>query len=99
MIQFNKIFRAHIGCWDYGSTDEPKYSKNPIFKHTFFSCQIEQKTIFDESMVSNMTHSRTYGRKIIQLVQLVRISYQKLDFHGISRFSAVFIITNLNAWK
>jgi hypothetical protein len=31
--------------------------------------------------------------------QLVRISYQKLDFHGISRFSAVFIINNLNAWR
>jgi hypothetical protein len=37
MIQYNKIFRAHSGCWDYdyGSTDEPKYSKNPIFKHFF----------------------------------------------------------------
>jgi hypothetical protein len=29
--------------------------------------------------------------------QFVRISYQILDFHGISRFSAVFIINNLNA--
>jgi hypothetical protein len=35
MIQSNKIFRAHLGCWDYGSTDEPKYSKNQIF--TFFN--------------------------------------------------------------
>jgi hypothetical protein len=33
MIQSNKIFRAHSGCWDYGSTNELKYSKNPIFKH------------------------------------------------------------------
>jgi hypothetical protein len=29
--------------------------------------------------------------------ELVRISYQKLDFHGISRFSDVSIINNLNA--
>jgi hypothetical protein len=28
--------QALSGCWDYGSQDEPKYSKNPIFKHFFF---------------------------------------------------------------
>jgi hypothetical protein len=51
-------------------------------------------------MVFNMTHLRICGRKIISRhFQLVRISYQKLDFHGISRFSAVFIINNLNALK
>jgi hypothetical protein len=38
-------------------------------------------------MVFNLTHLRIYGRKIISRhFQLVRISYQKLDFHGISRF-------------
>jgi hypothetical protein len=47
-----------------------------------------------------MTNLRIYGRKIISRhFQLVRISYQKLDFHGSSRFSAVFIINNLNAWR
>jgi hypothetical protein len=51
-------------------------------------------------MVFNMTHLRIYGRKIISRhFQLVRISYQKLDFHRISRFSAVFMINNLNAWR
>jgi uncharacterized membrane protein len=40
-------------------------------------------------MVFNLTHLRIYGRKIISRhFQLVRISYQNLDFHGISRFSA-----------
>jgi hypothetical protein len=49
-------------------------------------------------MVFRMTNLRIYGRKIIyRHFQLVRISYQKLDFHIISRFSAVFIIINLNA--
>jgi hypothetical protein len=72
MIQSNKIFRAHSGCWDSGSTDAK----------------------------SNMTHLRIYGRKIIfRHFQLVRISYHKLNFHGISRFSAVFITNNLNAWR
>jgi hypothetical protein len=51
-------------------------------------------------MVFNMTHLRIYERKIISRhFQLVRISYQKLDFHGVSRFFAVFIINNLNAWR
>jgi hypothetical protein len=68
------------------------------FSNPFFSCYIEQKTRFDASMVFNMTHLRIYGRKIISRhFQLVRISYQKLDFHGVSRFSAVFIINNFNA--
>jgi hypothetical protein len=41
-------------------------------------------------MVLNLTHSRIYGGKIISRhFQLVRISYKELDFHGISRFSAV----------
>jgi hypothetical protein len=41
-------------------------------------------------MVFNMTHLRIYGRKIIsRQFQLVRISYQKLDFHGICSFSDV----------
>jgi hypothetical protein len=49
-------------------------------------------------MVFNLTHLRIYGRKIISRhFQLVRISYQKLDFHRISLFDAVFIINNLNA--
>jgi hypothetical protein len=70
------------------------------FSNIFFSCLIEEKTRFDASMVFNMTHLRSYGRKITSRhFQLVRISYQKLDFHGISRFSAVFIINNLNAWR
>jgi hypothetical protein len=43
MIQLKKIFRAHSGCWDYGSTDEPKYSKNPIFKHVFFHAKSNKK--------------------------------------------------------
>jgi hypothetical protein len=48
-------------------------------------------------MVFKMTHLRIYGRIIMLMYfQLVRISYQKLDFHGISPFSAVFIINNLN---
>jgi hypothetical protein len=47
-----------------------------------------------------MTHLRINGRKIISRhFQLVRISYQKLDFHGIGRFSSVPIINNFNAWK
>jgi hypothetical protein len=51
-------------------------------------------------MVFNMTHLRIYGRKIISRhIQLVGISYRKLYFHRISRFSAVFIINNLNASK
>jgi hypothetical protein len=59
-----------------------------------------QSNRFDASMVFNMAHSRIYGRKIISKhCQLVRISYQNLDFHGISRFSAVFITNNLNAWR
>jgi hypothetical protein len=99
MIQSKKIFRTHSGCWDYGSTDEPKYSKNPIFKYFFFMLN-RTKTRFDASMVFNMIHLRIYGRKIIsRYFQLVRISYQKLDVHGISRFSAVYIINNLNALR
>jgi hypothetical protein len=51
-------------------------------------------------MVFNMTHLRVYRRKIISRpFQFVRISYQKLDFHGIGRFSAVFIFNNLNALR
>jgi hypothetical protein len=96
MIQSNKIFRAHLGCWGYdASIDDPKYSEKPIF--TFFSCLIEQKTRFDASMAFKMTHLRIYGRKIIfRYFQLVRISYPKLDSHAISRFPAVFIINNRN---
>jgi hypothetical protein len=49
-------------------------------------------------MAFNMTHLKINGRKIISRhFQLGRISYQKLDFQRISRFSAVFIIDNLNA--
>jgi hypothetical protein len=41
-------------------------------------------------LVFKMTHLRVYGRKIISRhFQLVKILYQKLDFHGISRFFAV----------
>jgi hypothetical protein len=70
------------------------------FSNTYFSCENEQKTRFDASMVFNLTHLRIYGRKIISRhFQLVRIPYQKLDFHGISGFSDVFIINNLNAWR
>jgi hypothetical protein len=44
-------------------------------------------------MVFNMTYLRINGRKInSKHFQLVRLSYQKLDYHGISRFSAVFVI-------
>jgi hypothetical protein len=43
MNQSNKIFRAHSGFWDYGSTDEQKYSKNPIFKHFFFHAKSNKK--------------------------------------------------------
>jgi hypothetical protein len=44
-------------------------------------------------MVFKMTHLRIYGRQVIaRYFQLVRISYQKLDFRGISRFFAVLII-------
>jgi hypothetical protein len=94
MIQTNKIFQPHSGCWDYGSTDDPKYSKNPIFKHFFFHAKSNKKPDL------TMTHLRIYGRKIISRhFQLVKISYQKLYFHRISPFSAVFIINNLNAWR
>jgi hypothetical protein len=98
MIHSNKIFRAHSGCWDYGSTDESKCSKNTIFK-LFFSCSNEQKPGLMHN-VYNLTRLRIYGRKIISRhFQLVRISYQKLDFHGVNCFSAVFIINHLNAWR
>jgi hypothetical protein len=85
----------------YGSTDEPKYSKKSIFKHFFFMLNRTKNEIwFDASMVFNLTHFRFYGRKIISRhFQIVRISYQKLDFHRISRFSAVFIINILNDWR
>jgi hypothetical protein len=43
MIQSNKIFRTHSGCWDYGSTDEPKNSKIPIFKNVFFHAKSNKK--------------------------------------------------------
>jgi hypothetical protein len=43
MIQSNKIFRAHSGCWDYASTDDPKYTKKPIFKHFFFHTKPTKK--------------------------------------------------------
>jgi hypothetical protein len=93
--QSNKIFRAHSGSWDY---DGLKYSKNPNFQHFFFHAKSIKKTRFDASMVLNLTHLRIYGRKIIsRYFQLVKISYQKLDFRRISRFSAVVIIKNLNA--
>jgi hypothetical protein len=92
MIRPNKIFRAHSGCWDYDSTNEPKYSKN----HFFFMLNRTKIQIWRINLC-NKTHLRIYGRKIISRhFQLVRISYQKLDFHRISRFSAVFIINNLN---
>jgi hypothetical protein len=35
---------------------------NKKWDNTFFSCEIEQKTRFDASMVLNMTHFRIYGR-------------------------------------
>jgi hypothetical protein len=60
----------------------------------------EVKIRFDASIVFRMTHLRVFVRKIMfRDFQLVRISYQKLDFHGISSFSDVFIINNLNAWR
>jgi hypothetical protein len=43
MTQSNKIFRVHSVCWDYGSTDEPKYSENPIFKHFFLNAKSNKK--------------------------------------------------------
>jgi hypothetical protein len=98
MIQSNKIFRAHSESWDYGSTDEPKYYKNPIFKHFFFMPSRTKNQII--RINGNTTHLRIHSRKIFSRhFQLVRVSYQKLDFHGISRFSAVFIINTLNAWR
>jgi hypothetical protein len=45
MIQSNKIFRTHSGCWDYDLTNEPKYSKKPIFKHFFFMLNRTKKQI------------------------------------------------------
>jgi hypothetical protein len=90
MIQSNKIFRDHSGCWDYGSTDEPNYSENAIFKHVFFHAKSNKKRDLTHYMLFKMTHLRIYGRKIISRhFQLVRKSYQKLDFHGISRFSSI----------
>jgi hypothetical protein len=70
------------------------------FSNTFFQAKPNKKPDLTVSMVFNMTHLKIYGREIIsRQFQLVRISYQRLDFHGISRFSAVFIINNLNAWR
>jgi hypothetical protein len=66
MILSNKIFQTHSGCWDYGSTDEPKYFKNPIFKHLFFMLN-RRKTRFDVSISINMTHLRVFGRKIKEI--------------------------------
>jgi hypothetical protein len=77
MIQSNKIFRAYSGCWDYGSTDQPKYSKNPIFKHFFFHAK-SNKNPYDHDPFKNLWKKNNF--------QLVRMSYQKLDFHGICCF-------------
>jgi hypothetical protein len=45
MIQSKRIFRDHSGYWDYGSPDELKYSKNPIFKHFFMKKHIDEKVL------------------------------------------------------
>jgi hypothetical protein len=84
MIQSNKIFRAHSGCWDYASTNDLKYSKKLIFKHFFF--MLNRK--FDASMIFKMTHSRIFGKNYLPGTSHYS-EYQKLDFHGISHFSAV----------
>jgi hypothetical protein len=98
MIQSNKIFLAHAGCWDYGSTDELKYSKNPIFKHFFSMLKSNKNQILRLSMIFKMPHLRIYGRKIIsRLFQLVRIS--KIGFSWNQSFFCYCIINNLNAWR
>jgi hypothetical protein len=77
---------------DYYYTNDPKYSKKSIFKQFFF--------MLDQIIVFNMIHLRSFERKIVSKhFQLFRISFQKLNIHGISRFSAVFIINNLNALR
>jgi hypothetical protein len=58
------------------------------FLNTFFYAKSKKKPF-----------KNLWKKLISRHFQLVRISYQKLDFHGISRFSAVFIINNLNAWR
>jgi hypothetical protein len=78
--------------------DEPKNSKNPIFKH--FMCMLNRTKRFDASTVLNITHLTVCGGKIISRhFQLVIIAYQKLNFHEISRFSAVVNNNNLKSMR
>jgi hypothetical protein len=64
--------------------DDLKYSN--ISK--YFHAKLNKKPdLMHQCMVFNKTHLRIFGRKVIfRYFQLVRKSYQKLDFHGISRF-------------
>jgi hypothetical protein len=43
MIQSNKIFRAHSGCWNYASTDDPKYSKKTDFQTHFLNAKSNKR--------------------------------------------------------
>jgi hypothetical protein len=95
MIQSNKIFRAHSGCWNYGSTDEPNYSENPIFKHVFFHAKSNKKRDLTHCMLFKMIHFRIYGRKIISRHSVSQIIISKIGF---SRNQS-FFINNLNALR
>jgi hypothetical protein len=63
------------------------------FSNTFF---FHAKSIKKLDLTHQWYSPRMYGRKIIfRYFQSVQISYQKLDFHGISRFSANMLSTNM----
>jgi hypothetical protein len=80
MIQSNKIFRA----FQDARIMAQRVSKNILkirFSNTFFNAKSNKKP--------DLTHQWYLTWPIQEFMEIVRISYQKLDFHGISRFSAV----------
>jgi hypothetical protein len=67
------------------------------FLNTFFMLNRTKNQTWRINDIQYSPFKNLWKKIISRHFQLVRISYQKLDFYIISRFSAVFIINNLNA--
>jgi hypothetical protein len=68
------------------------------FSKTFFFSLIEQKNRFDASMVF-MVFKNLWKKNNFKALPISQKIISKIGFHGINRFSAVFIINNLNVWR
>jgi hypothetical protein len=104
MIQSNKIFWVYSGCWDLWLKDEPKYSKNPIFKHFFFHAKSKNayvRVFLSDLLKENL--NKLFVFMVLELylkaLQLLMIKTAENDwFHENPIFDMIFWLIE-TAWK